>query len=72
MLRRKTLKGSMVIHQLPIQPSPRFPYHRNLADHLLTGEPLAVTPQSASRVIAILEAATRSAHRGGIPEEIRV
>ncbi len=72
MLRRKTRKGSMVIHQLPIHASPRFPYHRNLADHLLTGEPLAVTPQSAARVVAVLEAATRSAHRGGIPEEIRV
>jgi predicted dehydrogenase len=72
MLRRKTLKGSMVIYQLPMHSSPRFSYHRNLADHLLTGEPLAVTAQSAARVVAVLEAATRSAHRGGIPEEIRV
>jgi predicted dehydrogenase len=71
-LRRKTRKGSMAIHQLPIPSSPRFSFHRNLADHLLTGEPLAVTAQSAARVVAVLETATRSAHQGGIPEEICV
>ena len=32
----------------------RFGFHRNLADHLLLGEPLAVTPDSARQVVALL------------------
>jgi predicted dehydrogenase len=42
-----------------------FAFHRNLADHLHLGEPLAVTPASVLRVIAVLEAAQRSSTRGG-------
>lgn len=44
-----------------------YPFHRNLADHLLLGEPLAVTPESVRPVIAVLEAASRSAAAGGDP-----
>jgi predicted dehydrogenase len=36
-------------------------FHRNLADHLLLGAPLAVSPDSARRNIAVMEAATLSA-----------
>jgi len=39
-------------------------YYYNVADHLLSGEPLAVTAESARRVIAVLEAATRSGESG--------
>ena len=42
-----------------------YAFHRNLADHLHLGEPLAVTPESVRRVIAVLEAAQRSSTRGG-------
>ncbi len=46
-------------------PSPRpQPYYRNLAGHLLAGEPLAVTAESARRNIAVMEAATRAAETG--------
>ena len=72
MMRRRHRSGSMVEQQLPLPKPGRFPFHLNLADHLLTGEPLAVSPQSAARVIAVLEAATRSAERGGIPEALGV
>jgi hypothetical protein len=48
-----------------------FAFHRNLADHLLLGEPLAVVRQSAREVIAVLEAATRSASEGGEPVDFR-
>jgi predicted dehydrogenase len=72
MLRRRHRSGSMMEQQLPLPKPRRFPFHVNLADHLQTGEPLAVTPQSAARVIAVLEAATRSAERGGIPEALHV
>ncbi len=36
-------------------------YYINIADHLLTGEPLAVTAESARRVIAVFELAEKSA-----------
>ena len=48
----------------PVEP---FAFHRNLADHLLLGDPLAVRPESARDVVAVLEAATRSAAAGGAP-----
>ncbi|HYB41058.1 MAG TPA: Gfo/Idh/MocA family oxidoreductase [Candidatus Methylomirabilis sp.] len=44
-----------------------FAFHRNLADHLHLGEPLAVTPASVRRVIAVLEAAQRSSMQEGAP-----
>ena len=39
-------------------------YYRNIADHLLMGEELLVTPESARRVIAMIDAAQRSAELG--------
>lgn len=39
-------------------------YYKNIAGHLLRGEELAVTPESARRVIAIMEAAEKSAKSG--------
>jgi len=39
-------------------------YYRYLADHLLMGEEVPVTPESARRVIAIVEAAMRSSELG--------
>ena len=47
-----------------------FGFHRNLADHLLTGEPLAAPLADSMTVIAILEAAARSAAGGGSVERI--
>jgi predicted dehydrogenase len=51
---------------LPLPVVPRFGFHRNLADHLQFGEPLAVEPASARRVVALLEAAQRSTDEGNI------
>jgi hypothetical protein len=45
--------------ELPVPPINAF--HRNLADHLLLGAPLAVPPESARHNIAVMEAATLSA-----------
>lgn len=44
-----------------------FPFHANLADHLLLGEPVAVDLPSVRRVIAVLEAAQASAEANGAP-----
>ena len=53
--------------RLPPAVEQPFAFHRNLADHLHLGEPLAVTPASVRRVIGVLEAAQRSSTRGGAP-----
>jgi predicted dehydrogenase len=55
---------------LPPVPSDRYGFHRNLADHLIFGEPLAVTPESAREVVALLEAAQRSTDEGNIPVDL--
>ena len=39
-------------------------YYRNVCDHLIRGEPLAVTAKSAKRVIGVFEAAKISAEKG--------
>lgn len=39
-------------------------YYRNVADHLLMGEDLSVTPEQARRVIAVIDAAQRSSAIG--------
>jgi predicted dehydrogenase len=45
--------------------SPGWAFHRNLADHLLLGEPLAVRPEESRDVVAVLEAGHRSGANGG-------
>ena len=50
---------------VPLAPAPAHPFHRDLADHLLLGEPLAVDPRSVRRVIGVMEAAERSCDEGG-------
>jgi hypothetical protein len=42
-----------------------YAFHRNLANHLHSGEALAVPPAESRRNIAVMEAAKRSAERGG-------
>jgi predicted dehydrogenase len=56
--------------KLALPAAPVHPFHRNLADHLLLGEPLAVTPAQARRTVILLEAAHRSGLAGG--DEVRV
>jgi predicted dehydrogenase len=49
-----------------------FPFHYNLADHLMLGEPLVVPVNHTARVIAVLETAKRSAEQGGRIEKIEI
>ncbi len=46
-------------------PHPGWGFHRNLADHLLMAEPLAVEPTQSRAVVAVLEAAHVSGAKGG-------
>ncbi|MEM9040278.1 MAG: Gfo/Idh/MocA family oxidoreductase [Actinomycetota bacterium] len=50
---------------MPPAPHPGWGFHRNLADHLLLGEDLAVRPEQSRDVVAVLEAAHRSGANGG-------
>ena len=55
----------IVTSQVPPAPHPGGGFHRNLADHLLLGEPLAVRPEQSRDVVRVLEAAHRSGANGG-------
>jgi scyllo-inositol 2-dehydrogenase (NADP+) len=50
----------------PVAPPPQ-PFHRELADQLLSGWPMSVTPDGSRRTIAVMQAATLSAADGGRP-----
>ncbi len=50
---------------IPPAPHPGWGFHKNLADHLLLGEPLAVRPEQSRDVVAVLEAGHRSGANGG-------
>ncbi|MDT7573620.1 MAG: scyllo-inositol 2-dehydrogenase [Actinomycetota bacterium] len=52
---------------MSIPPAPPEPFHRQLADQLLSGEPMEVTPVGSRRNIAVMQAATLSARDGGRP-----
>ena len=52
---------------LAMPPRPTMPFHTELADLLLTGEPMSVTPQGSRRCVAVMAAATASIRLGGRP-----
>ena len=52
---------------LSIPAAPAQPFHRQLADQLLSDEPMEVTPAGSRRNIAVMQAATLSALDGGRP-----
>lgn len=60
--------GQVVAQKLAVPRRQHHLFHRNLADHLLTGDPLVAPLNDSVRVVAILEAAARSAARGGTVE----
>ena len=57
--------GPISQQNMALPANPVWPFHRNLANHLLNGEPLAVTPHQARRNIVVMEAAKRSAAEDG-------
>jgi len=71
-LYRRHHSGQIVEQKLAVPGRQDFLFHRNLADHLLTGEPLIAPLEHSVRVVAILEAAARSAANGGTAEALDV
>jgi len=65
---RRHSSGRIFIEKPAIPPREKFAFHRNLADHLLTGEPIAAPLEDSVTVVAILEAAARSMAGGGTVE----
>ena len=60
--------GQIVAQKLALPEREHYLFHRNLADHLLTGEPIVASLDDSVRVVGILEAAARSAAKGGTVE----
>jgi predicted dehydrogenase len=67
-LHRRESEGRIEAHAMVLPPRDPFGFHRNLADHLLAGEPLAAPLADSVKVVAILESAARSMQRGGTVE----
>lgn len=67
-LHRRHPSGQVVAQKLVAPKSQDYALYKNLADHLLTGEPIEAPVEQSALVVAILEAAARSADQGGSVE----
>ncbi len=67
-LYRRYYSGQIVTQSLAIPKRQHYLFHQNIADHLLIGEPLVAPLEHSVRVVAILEAAAKSAVNGGTLE----
>jgi len=72
MLYRRHHAGEVVPQRLPLPSREHFLFFRNIADHLLTGEPLEAPLADSMRGVALMEAAARSASQGGTVEVVNV
>jgi predicted dehydrogenase len=71
-LHRPDGAGGVHVAVLSLAPRVANGFYRNLADHLLLGEPLAVRPEEAGRNVAVMEAAARSIAAGGGRLDVRI
>ncbi|MBW2604863.1 MAG: Gfo/Idh/MocA family oxidoreductase [Deltaproteobacteria bacterium] len=60
--------GQILKQKMAIPERKDYAFHKNLADHLLTGEPLVSSLRDSIRVVSILETAALSASKGGTVE----
>ena len=67
-LHRRHASGQIVTQKLAVPERRHYLFHQNIADHLLTGEPIVAPLAHSVKVVGILEAAARSAAKGGTPE----
>jgi predicted dehydrogenase len=63
-------EGGVNEERLALPRRVRNGFYRNLADHLLQGEPLAVPPAESRRNVAVMEAAAQSIAQGGRPVKV--
>jgi predicted dehydrogenase len=69
---RPSASGESHHERLALQPRAPYGFYRNLADHLLLEEPLAVRPEESRRAVGVMEAATRSIASGGRPVKLSI
>lgn len=69
---RRNASGKSTTVKPALPDRPLFGFHKNLADHLLTGEPLVAPLADSMRVVAVLEAAARSMANDGRLEVLDV
>ena len=63
---RRVREGETAVQTLPLPLRKDYAFHRNLADHLLTGEPIEASLDQSVKVVQILEAASKSFADGGV------
>jgi predicted dehydrogenase len=69
-LQRRHPSGQIVAQKLAVPERKHYLFHQNIADHLLTGEPIVAPLEHSVRVVAILETAAKSAANGGTMEVV--
>lgn len=62
--------GKIIEQKMALPRREKYPFHSNIADHLLLGEPLAAPLEDSVKVVSILEAASMSSANNGKPEYI--
>ena len=67
---RRHHHGDIIRIKPSIPKREHYPFHGNLADHLLWGEPIAAPLEDSVKVVGILEAAARSMANGGTLEAL--
>jgi len=60
--------GQIIEQKMATPERKDYGFHKNLADHLLTGEPLVSSLKDSVKVVSILETAALSASKGGTVE----
>jgi scyllo-inositol 2-dehydrogenase (NADP+) len=56
--------------RLALRPAPQHSFHRELADQLLSGAPMSVTPAGSRRNVAVMQAAMMSARDDARPQPL--
>jgi predicted dehydrogenase len=67
-LYQRHASGQIVQQKMAVPERKDYAFYRNLADHLINGEPLASSLKDSVKVVSILEKAALSASKGGILE----
>ncbi|MDH4205237.1 MAG: Gfo/Idh/MocA family oxidoreductase [Desulfobacteraceae bacterium] len=65
---RRHASGQILEQKMAIPKRKDYPFYKNLADHLLIGEPLISSLNDSVKVVSILETAALSASKGGTVE----
>lgn len=57
---------------IPLDDVAPFQFHKELAEHIISGTPMQVNAHGSRDVVALMEAAELSASRNGLPEKVQM